>query len=94
MVRDNILSCSARNNIAVLEITIGQWPFSNQFQHQNPFWLANFTVIGWQSITYKLSYFQKNGRPISDPSFYHCIVGIYLGHVNILGWYLPVGIRA
>jgi len=31
----------------VLEITVGHWPFSNQFQHladQNPFWLANFTV--------------------------------------------------
>jgi len=34
-------------NIAVLEITVGHWPFSNQFQHladQNPFWSANFTV--------------------------------------------------
>jgi len=28
--------------------------------------------IGWQSITYKMSYFQKNSRPISDPYFYHC----------------------
>jgi len=32
---------------AVLEITAGHWPFSNQFQHladQTPFWSANFTV--------------------------------------------------
>jgi len=32
---------------SVLEITVGHWPFSNQFKHladQNPFWLANFTV--------------------------------------------------
>ena len=31
----------------VLEITVGHWPFFDQFQHlanQNPFWLANFTV--------------------------------------------------
>jgi len=31
----------------VLEITVGHWTFSKQFQHladQNPFWLANFTV--------------------------------------------------
>jgi len=33
--------------IAVLGITVGHWPFSDQFQHlasQNPFWSANFTV--------------------------------------------------
>jgi len=51
---------------AVPEITVGHWPFSNQFQHlanQNPFWSANFTI-----------YFQKNGRPIFDPYFYHCRV--------------------
>jgi len=32
---------------AVLEITVGHWPFSIQFQHladQNSFWSANFTV--------------------------------------------------
>ena len=31
----------------VLEITVGHWPFSDQFQHlakQNPFWLTKFTV--------------------------------------------------
>jgi len=31
----------------VLEIKVGHWPFSSQFQHlanQNPFWLANFIV--------------------------------------------------
>jgi len=28
-------------NCAVLEITVGHWPFSDD---QNPFWLANFTV--------------------------------------------------
>jgi len=31
----------------VLEITVGHWPFSEQFQHladQNPFWSANFTA--------------------------------------------------
>ena len=32
--------------ISVLEITVGHWPFSDQFQHladQNPFWSAKFT---------------------------------------------------
>ena len=31
----------------VLEITVGHWPFSDQFQHladQNPFWSAKFPV--------------------------------------------------
>ena len=31
----------------VLEITVGHWPFSDQFQHladQNPFWSAKFTI--------------------------------------------------
>jgi len=28
--------------------------------------------MGWQLITYKMSYLQKNGWPISDPYFYHC----------------------
>ena len=35
------------HNVAVLEITVGHWPFSDQFQHladQNPFWSAKFTV--------------------------------------------------
>jgi len=34
-------------HVSVLEITVGHWPFSDQFQHladQNLFWLANFTV--------------------------------------------------
>jgi len=34
-------------DIAVLEITVGHWPFFNQFQHladRNLFWLGNFTV--------------------------------------------------
>ena len=38
---------------AVLEITVGHWPFSDQFQHladQNPFWLAKFpTHFEWDS---------------------------------------------
>jgi len=28
-------------------ITVGHWPFSDQFQHlanQNPFWLTDFTI--------------------------------------------------
>jgi len=29
--------------------------------------------MGWQSITYKISCLQKNGQPISDPYFYHCM---------------------
>jgi len=32
---------------SMLEITVGHWPFSDQFQpltDQNPSWLANFTV--------------------------------------------------
>ena len=35
------------SSISVLEITVGHWPFSNQFQHladQNPFWSAKFTI--------------------------------------------------
>ena len=28
--------------------------------------------MGWQLITYKNVLFSKNGRPISDPYFYHC----------------------
>ena len=39
--------------IVVLEITVGHWPFSDQFQHfadQNPFWLAIFLVhFQWKS---------------------------------------------
>jgi len=33
--------------IAVVDIKVGHWPFSDQLQHladQNPFWLVNFTV--------------------------------------------------
>ena len=33
---------------SALEITVGHWPFSNQFQHladQNPFWLTKFPYI-------------------------------------------------
>ena len=29
--------------------------------------------MGQQSITYKMSDFQENGRPIFDPYFYHCV---------------------
>jgi len=38
---------TSKTDTAVLEITVGHWPFSNKFQHlanQNPFWSANFTV--------------------------------------------------
>jgi len=28
--------------------------------------------MGWQSVTNKMSYLQKNGQQISDPYFYHC----------------------
>ena len=49
----------------MLEITIGHWPFSDQFQHladQNPFWLAKFPIatisMRQQSIAYKISYLQ------------------------------------
>ena len=27
----------------------------------------------WQLITYKNVQFSKNGQPISDPYFYHCV---------------------
>ena len=63
------------HNGAVLEITVGHWPFSDQFQHladQNPFWSAIFPVhFQWNSNQYpiKIPYLQKNGRPISDPYF-------------------------
>jgi len=56
----------------VLEITVGHWPFSNQFQRladQNPFWSANFT--NGMAINNKISYLQMNSRPFSDPYFYH-----------------------
>ena len=49
----------------VLEITAGHWPFSDQFQHladQNRILVSQFYCtfsIGWQSITYKISYLQK-----------------------------------
>ena len=42
---------------AVLEITVGRWPFFDHFQHladQNPFWSAKFPVHfqwGQQSVT-------------------------------------------
>ena len=35
---------------AVLEITVGHWPFSDQFQHladQNPYWSAKL-IVGFQ----------------------------------------------
>ena len=41
------------NYYAVLEITVGYWPFSNQFHHlanQNPLWSAKFPVhYQWDS---------------------------------------------
>jgi len=43
----NSCDVSGLLDMSVLEITVGHWSFSNQFQHladQNPFWLANFTV--------------------------------------------------
>jgi len=65
--------------ITVLEITVGHWLFFDQFQHlanQNPFWLANFTVhiYFWGMAINNLQNVisSKNGRPISDPYFYHC----------------------
>ena len=42
-----ILAIPAMEDYAVLEITVGHWLFSDQFQHlanQNPFWLAKFAV--------------------------------------------------
>ena len=58
----------------MLEITVGHWPFSDQFQHladQNPFWSAKFIMhFQWDNLQNVL--FSKNGRPISDPYFYHC----------------------
>ena len=50
----------------MLEITVIHWPFSDQFQYladQNPFWSAKFTVhLQWTTMTYKVSYFQKNNQ--------------------------------
>ena len=37
--------------------------------------------MGWQLITYKNVLFSKNGRPISDPYFYHC-VHVFAVHVR------------
>ena len=49
----------------VLEITVGHWPFSDQFYHlvnQNPFWLAKFPVHFQWDRTYKISYLQKTAN--------------------------------
>ena len=59
--------------LAVLEITVGHWPFSQQFQHfvnQNSFGQPNFLYISnGTAISGNLSNVpsSKNGQPISDP---------------------------
>ena len=69
------VGCLFSRATAVPEIIVGHWPFSDQFQHladQNPFWSAKFPVHfqwGQQLVTKKISYFQKNGRLISDTYF-------------------------
>ena len=75
----------------VLEIAAGHWPFSGQFQHlaDQKFILVGQIYctfsMGQQSKTYKMSDFQENGRPISDPYFYHCtyIWAWYTGHIRM-----------
>ena len=54
--------------VTVLEITVSHWPFSDQFQHLAD-QISCTLSIGQQSVTYKISYLQINGRPISDPYF-------------------------
>ena len=51
--------------------------------------------MGWQLITYKNVLFSKNGRPISDPYFYHCVREVVIIIVCILsnlGISLVIGI--
>ena len=49
----------------VVLIIVSHWSFSNQFPHwaKHSFWSAKLIVcifsLGWQSITYKISYLQK-----------------------------------
>ena len=54
-----------KTKYAVLEITTGHWPFSNQFQHlvdQIHFGWPNllYILMGRPSVTHKMSYLQKN----------------------------------
>ena len=51
---EDLLKVPLRHHIQpVLEITVGHWPFSDQFQHladQNQFWSAIFPVhFQWNS---------------------------------------------
>ena len=65
---------ACQGTASVLEITVGHWPFSDQFQHladQNPFWSAKVTVHFNRMVTdnlQKCPIFKK----CSDPYFYHC----------------------
>jgi len=62
----------------VLEITVFFQPIST-FSQPKSILVGQFYYtfsIRWQSITYKMSYLQKNGLPISDPYFYHCNISL------------------
>jgi len=68
--------CYYYKDETVLEIQLSIGHFLTNFN----IWLTEihfdrpillYIFNGWQSITYKMSYLQKNAQPISDPYFYH-----------------------
>ena len=73
----------------VLEMTVGHWPFSDQFIQsvgQHPFWLAKFTVhFQWDS----------NQKPTKYPIFKktaHQFL-ILISAIGWAKWYHPLGIK-
>ena len=84
----------SKKSMAVLEITVGHWPFSDQFQHladQIHFGRPNLLYIfnGMANDNLQKCPIFKNGRPISDPYFYHCMVAsnkIFVQR-DIITWY-------
>ena len=58
----------------VLEITVGHWPFFNIWPTKIHFGRPNLLYIfnGMAIDNLQNVLFSKNGRPISDPYFYHC----------------------
>ena len=70
----------------VLEITVGHWPFFDHFQHLVSQISCTFSM-GRQSVTYKISYFQKNGRPTSDPLFLTLHTHTHIVHMHMYTQY-------
>ena len=83
----------------MLEITVGHRPFSDQFQHLltkihfgQPNLLYIFNGMAIDNLQNVL--FSKNGRPISDPYFYHCYLSWLFPTplLTLLPSYLPLAI--